>query len=469
MEIRLTMATMMNRLINLPAPPAALSDYLKGVERDARRLRRRAVLTRPSGDNWTLLCCTVEGPSDTSEESKVISSRRYADAVLFEDWLEANECRRFLDEIQSGVVTFGEFRITRNGNPTWRMEHLPLKNTYMARAGLSITTPFQDRSAGISQSPLLAAKEPYYPDLHEAAGHWLPFPVYHGHSDARNQEIIFLLPETRAFFADAKFRNGVLEISIGGTRATNIALTAKGAYWNNSAMHHFEEAVRNGMVQIPIPGTPHRLEYVLMDEDGTVYDFQQENRFNDSGLGMHRLDNAAQDLVQQILTACLDGEDMHNEFKRFIEHAEPIGPKDRKTKFRELVTTVVAFANTQGGRIYIGIDDECGLEGISETLQKSAKKEVDDDVANHYCRALTARLRDHLMGEIPMRVSHVDVNGILIVVVEVSQSPKKPVMVKDDNIFYVRAGASNKQLPPDQWRNILGELPVSKTFQLELD
>jgi hypothetical protein len=447
---------MLNRVFNLQTPPAAFVDYLQVFEQGARRLRRRAVLTRPGSDNWTLLCCTVEGHPDLGEGNEATPSRRYSDAVLYEDWLTGDECRGFIDAIQIGQVAFGDIRIARNGNPTWRMERLPLKNSYMVRAGLCVATPFQERSAGIAQGPLLAAGEPYYPDVHEAAGHWLPFPVYHGHSDARNQEIIFLLPEARAFFANAKFCDGVLEFSVGGTEAASAALTVKGAYWNNGSMHHFEEAVQDGMARISVPGDTHRLEYVLMDSDGTVYDFQQENRFSDSGLGMRRLDNTAQDRIRQVLTACLDGEGIHNEFKPFIEDTKAIGPKDQKTKLRQVVTTVVAFANTQGGCIYIGIDDDCGLAGIGEALRKSAKKELSEDVASHYCRTLTARLRDQLIGDIPMRISHVTVNGALVVVVEVSQSPAKPAMVKDDNSFYVRAGANNKQLPPDQWQSVLG-------------
>ena len=457
---------MINRVLNLSTPPAALAEYLQGLGQSAPRLRRRAVLTRPDGDSWTLLCCTVEGRPDTREGSAATPSRRYASAVLYEDWLTANECRGFIDEIQAGQVVFGDINIARNCNPTWRMERLPLKNTYMARAGLCVTTPFQERSAGIAQGPLLAVGEPYYPGLHEAAGHWLPFPVYHGNSDARNHEMIFLLPEFRAFFADAKLRNGVLEVGVGGTETASAALTVKGAYWNNDAMHHFEEAVQQGMARIPIAGDTYRLEYVLMDADGCVYDFQQENRFNESGLGIHRLDSAAQDRTRQVLTACLDGEGMHNEFKPFIEVAKAIGPKDQKTKLRQIVTSVIAFANTQGGCIYIGIDDECGLEGISEALQKWAKKEVSDEVADHYCRALTARLRDHLIGDIHMRISHVTVHGVLVVVVDVSPSNAKPVMVKDDNILYVRAGANNKQLPPDQWQSVLGGGTSRGIFQL---
>ena len=317
---------MINRVLNLSTPPAALADYLQGLGQSAPRLRRRAVLMRPDGDSWTLLCCTVEGRPDTREGTAATPSRRYANAVLYEDWLTANECRGFIDEIQAGQVVFGDINIARKGNPTWRMERLPLKNTYMGRAGLCVTTPFQERSAGIAQGPLLAVGEPYYPDLHEAAGHWLPFPVYHGNSDARNHEMIFLLPEFRAFFADAKLRNGVLEVGVGGTETASAALTVKGAYWSNDAMHHFEEAVQQGMARIPIAGDTYRLEYVLMDADGCVYDFQQENRFNESGLGIHRLDSAAQDRTRQVLTACLDGEGMHNEFKPFIEVAKAIGP-----------------------------------------------------------------------------------------------------------------------------------------------
>jgi hypothetical protein len=459
----------MNRLFNLPAPPAALAEYLESLEEETRRLRRRAVLTRPGGDSWTLLCCTVEGHPDTSESNEATASHRYADAILFEDWLTADDCRRFLDEIQTGAVMFDDVRISRHGSPTWQMEQLPLKNDSMTRAGQRVTTSFQERTAGVAQGPLLAAGEPYYPDLHEAARHWLPFPVYHGHSDGRNQEIIFLLPEARAFFADAKFRDGVLEVSISGTRAARTALMVKGAYWSNGGMHHFEEAAQDGTARIPVPTGAYRLEYVLIDAEGTVYDFQQENRFSESGLGMHRPDNTAQDLVRQVLTARLNGEGMHNEFKRFVKHAEPIGSKDRKTKFRELVTTVVAFANTQGGCIYIGIDDECGLEGISDALQESVKKEVSEDVIDHYCRALTARLRDHLIGDVPMLVSHVTVNGVLIVVVQVPQSPTKPAMVKDDNILYVRAGSNNRQLPPDQWQSVLGSESSGGIFQLGPD
>jgi hypothetical protein len=59
----------------------------------------------------------------------------------------------------------------------------------------------------------------------------------------------------------------------------------------------------------------------------------------------------------------------------------------------------------KGGCIYIGIDDECGLSGINDDLQEWSKNDVNDEVVEHYCGALTAKLRDHLIGDIPLWVS----------------------------------------------------------------
>jgi predicted HTH transcriptional regulator len=133
-----------------------------------------------------------------------------------------------------------------------------------------------------------------------------------------------------------------------------------------------------------------------------------------------------------------------------------MGTRNQKTKLRELVTTVVSFANTQGGHIYLGIDDECGLPGINQELQKWSKQDLSEESVNRYCGALTNCIRGKVIGDVYIFVSHASIDGVVIVVVNVSQSPAKPATVMGDNLFYVRAGANNKQLPPDQWESVLG-------------
>lgn len=455
----------MYQVFNLQTPPDKLIQYLQtSFDRTGIGFRRRAVLARSFENNWLLVCCTVEAFPNSKQAPEVAATRRYLRAILYEDWLNPEECRKFIDDVQKGEVTIGDVQIERKGIATWRMELLPLKNSYMTRAGWMSSSRFDWASGRPVQDPLLARGEPYYPDLNEAARDWLPLTTYHGESDARNYEVIFLLPEARAFFTDAEFHDGILEVTIEGAEFEALRLVVKGAYWMGASIEHFEGDVKAGKARFRIPDDVDRLEYVLMDSNGLVYDFQREDRFNHSGLGRKRRHSIAQDLVQSVRTACLEGEGMQIEFKPFIDCEQGMGTKSKKTKLRELVTTIVAFANTNGGRVYIGVDDECGLAGIKPELEQWAQAKVSDDALNRYRGMLTSKIRDQLIGDVSLSVSYTFVDDAAVIVVDVSQSAAKPVAVRGDNLFYVRAGASNMQVPPNHWESVLGQKTTEGVF-----
>jgi hypothetical protein len=127
----------MHRVFNLPDPPPDLAGYLgTSLEQNDRRLRRRAVLSRQGRGSWALVCCTTEAFPHPTDGEEPLATRRYPEAVLFEDWLMPDECRRFIDDIQGGKLTFGDIVIERQGTANWQCERLPLKNDFMARAGL---------------------------------------------------------------------------------------------------------------------------------------------------------------------------------------------------------------------------------------------------------------------------------------------------------------------------------------------
>jgi hypothetical protein len=448
----------MYQLSNLQTPPDKLTEYLQaGLDKTGTRFRRRAVLARSVGNgDWLPVCCTVEAFPNPKLIPEAVATRRYPQAVLFEDWLSRDECRKFVADVQSGQITIGGVCIERKQNPSWRMDLLPLKNNYMPRAGWVASSRFDWSTGRPVQEPLLSPSEPYYPDLNEAARDWLPLITYHGESDGRNYEVIFLVPESRAFFMDADYKDGLLETAIGGSEAKELQLMLKGAYWENASIKHFQSDVKGGKAAVHVPEDVDRLEYVLMDANGLIYDYQREDRFNHSGLGRKRPGNATANFVQRVTAACLEGEGTQAEFKPFIDCEQGMGNKTTKTKFRELITTIVAFANTQGGRIYIGVDDDCDISGVTPELERWAKAQVSEDVISRYRGVLTGRIRDQIIGDVPMNVLSGYIADDLVLIVEVSESASKPAMVRGDNIFYVRAGASNKQLPPDQWQSVLG-------------
>ena len=61
---------------------------------------------------------------------------------------------------------------------------------------------------------------------------------------------------------------------IAGAEAGNLSLEVKGAWWNEEGIHHFSENVSDGRVLLNIPEDAKRLDYVLVDTTGTIYDFQ---------------------------------------------------------------------------------------------------------------------------------------------------------------------------------------------------
>ncbi len=107
---------------------------------------------------------------------------------------------------------------------------------------------------------------------------------------------------------------------------------------------------------------------------------------------------------------------------------------------------VIAFANTDGGIIYIGIDDKGKLTGI-------------DNVDDTYTR-LTNGIRDAIQPDVTMFVRYV-LQENRVIRIEVGEGSYKPYYLKSKgmkpNGVYVRQGASSVQASPDQIRKMIKE------------
>lgn len=435
-------------------PPSRLIDRLL-TNRDGRRFRRRAVLTNKDGQ-WELVCCTVEELLFGERAAEVAASKYYRKAVLYEDFLTEAECLSFVEALQAGRAQFGNIDLQRGQNPQWSTEHLPVINDYMARAGHAICLRFPQRGNRVSVGPLLEADQPYYPDVENAARDWLPLRVYHGNSDARNDQIIFLLLETRAFIAGAAFaEEGKLKVTVAGDGVGTLSLAIKGAYWEEKAIRHIDGVVSGTTAVLAIPADADRLEYYLIDREGVVYDFHREDRFSRLPSDRSVLGATRRALGDQIHEACQQGEGLHVEFKPFVPPEQQLGSVGNRTKLREVVTTVVAFANTAGGHIYLGVDDDCTVVGVDQDLQRWAQSIVDGEVVGRYLGALKNRIKEAVHGEVTLHLESRVVSDGRVVVIEVAPASIKPVSLQQDQYFYVRTGASNRKLPPDQWKGVL--------------
>ena len=112
----------------------------------------------------------------------------------------------------------------------------------------------------------------------------------------------------------------------------------------------------------------------------------------------------------------------------------------------DLYREVIAFANSDGGVIYIGIDDQGNLTGIG-------------NVDETYTR-ITNGIRDAIAPDVTMFVRYI-LQDNKVIQIEVGEGSYKPYYLKSKgmkpNGVYVRHGASSVQASPDQIRKMIKE------------
>lgn len=112
----------------------------------------------------------------------------------------------------------------------------------------------------------------------------------------------------------------------------------------------------------------------------------------------------------------------------------------------DIYKEVIAFANTDGGIIYIGIDDQGNVTGI-------------EDVDETYTR-LTNGIRDAIHPDVTMFVRYV-LQDNKVIRIEVGEGSFKPYYLKSKGLkpagVYVRQGTSSVQASPEQIRQMIKE------------
>ena len=110
----------------------------------------------------------------------------------------------------------------------------------------------------------------------------------------------------------------------------------------------------------------------------------------------------------------------------------------------EIYKEVVAFANTDGGVIYIGVDDQgraIGVENVDETYTR-----------------LTNGIRDVIAPDVTMFVRYA-LEENRVIRVEVGEGSYRPYYLKGKGLkpagVYVRQGASSAQASPEQIRQMI--------------
>jgi hypothetical protein len=131
------------------------------------------------------------------------------------------------------------------------------------------------------------------------------------------------------------------------------------------------------------------------------------------------------------------GEGRSIEFKPFIQAGHE--------KEDEVVKTMIAFANAGGGRLYVGVDDYGGLQGVEHMLK--AGKGAFDAARSSVIKRLLKLKQDEVVPPAPLTIEFDEIDGAPIIIVQIQDGSEKPYATKKQEIF-VRRGATNKRADP---------------------
>ncbi|MGP8247060.1 MAG: helix-turn-helix domain-containing protein [Bryobacteraceae bacterium] len=137
--------------------------------------------------------------------------------------------------------------------------------------------------------------------------------------------------------------------------------------------------------------------------------------------------------IPSLEEACRNGEGQTVEFKRGVSSNE----NKASSVDDEILKSIVAFANTNDGVIFIGVDDAGHIKGLDLDFTQK------DRLEQRICQLIRNRIKPVP----PVRITFEDVRGLAIAKIAVTSGEAPAYMI--GGTIYVRQGSSDVQAQPE--------------------
>jgi hypothetical protein len=275
----------------------------------------------------------------------------------------------------------------------------------------------------------------------EAAGDW----VFGQHATYSNDlphqgRLVFVMPDRRGRVDRCEARqNKLLLHSEINPAATNVELQFAYSRGRHRLERGSSELRSDGTSEIPLVSEASTLDVFLLDEQ--------------DGLISHRyfsgpsLPTSERDPKLQAAEDDLDGGETDRvEFKPFVRLGDP--------KSQEVIRSIIALANTLGGWLYVGVDDEGRPQGdarLFEAFKKAPTEAI--ALADKEIRKL---VRDRINPVPSIEVEPIVLRGAHFLRIHVP--PGEAVYsTHSGNDVWIRRGATNRRPSPTEYSKLVAE------------
>lgn len=411
----------------------------------------RAVMVKDEKNNtnpWRNAMCTVkilpQGVKQTNNRNYI-----YDDIRLFEYWTKAENLLSVLDDLKNeGIKTNSHTLLLGDVMNFREVRYHPHHNSYSDIPGYLYSTSSLGEHINIPHHPLLRYDNPYYKDPYVAISEWCELYDFNGDHDIRLGTGMLFLPECREYFEELKYdiKDKTLYVTIKKGK-DNLSMYLKGEYKSPYGYKSINKSIKSKIEVLKIlpeeAETMGTFEMYLIDKNSHVFDFHIEDKYESkNGIQIFGIisDKTKLDVVKEALKLC---ENEQIEFKPYIRKGNE--------KAAELIETAIAFANTDGGRIFIGIDNHAAIKGVDADIKKEAKKQGKDfdSTLQEYIGYVRQTILDGLNKTLPLKISAQVYAGKTLIIIEVPKGNRKPYAKLSSRDIYIRKGANNVKPDPD--------------------
>lgn len=385
--------------------------------------------TPPDKDRIILASCRWEFVDEFKQPRATVT---YPALLLEERWVPMEHAVSELLRVLHGETALGGCMLPE---PVSEVEELDTSRepfTGWREIAFEASLGYHDNT--YKQAPVVAKGLRPYPSIALAVNDW----VWSERSDPRWIQAYFdlgkfrvLVPDTRARIRKASWIGGTLTLQNDcNAESDDVELQAVIVERRKSTV--LDSRTVEEEVIWEVPAEADVIEVYLIHRDGTLISHRRLTR------GEHYSAKAGDFAVREQAEKELgQGEGERVEYKPFIEA--------KSTKERELIQTVVAFSNTFGGRVYVGVEDDGTVQGESE-LRKIGKASEEQALAS-MVKHIGKVIRDRIKPVPDFDVDPVAVFDSPIVVVNVRPGEDAPYSTSDNDVF-IRKGASNRKPDP---------------------
>ncbi|WP_444941699.1 helix-turn-helix domain-containing protein [Microbulbifer sp. ZKSA004] len=334
----------------------------------------------------------------------------------------------------SGIPLFGK----RESNPNWTENLIPSH----AHDGQFPKRRFSARVCSdvhCHDSKLVAHGMPFHMSAFERITEFLGLGKFYGSSDGRKGELCIDIPDRRGRLImsaqDICFHTNVSDALsvVGAINDEPVALTSP------LEKYGFE------------PEKAMDVELWLVTQTNEILDYcsstEWEHRY---GAESNNTD------LEKLLGIISAGESEHCEFKAYIDLVTK-----KNAKAWDIDKTVCALSNHQGGKLFIGVDDETRIIGINEGCQKHYQGKSDTENAESYQKAIVKRLQESLNKNQCFDTYLIEHNKLFVLVLDVHKANGLNYLLATKEA-YIRRGASSPKMTPTEMqafpvaRDVLG-------------